>query len=343
MKRLCLTIVSLLLVLCLLTGSACAEQDNRLTFLLMCNEGMTNDGGNVQNTMMLVTFDSDTGSIRLLSFTWDSFVDVEGFDVPQTIDQPYRTDGPEGTLKTLNANFGLNLDKYISLNYLNLASLIDAFGGVEVDITRAERNALNGMVASKKKQIQTMADLGQLEQMLLELLVKEYYLDEWGSDVHLNGLQAVGFGWLQYDSVYNCCLRELSVIGNLFSKLGSVLNHQVTFMTDETGEPEYKADRLINLDHPTDEDVEYLMKLLTPIFEKSANNLTEEQIKTISLTLARASFNSAREGADVFDNVQIKILPLEALEEYDMIAGRYGHLVDKEANAKAINDFLYGE
>ena len=343
MKRLCLTIVSLLLVLCLLTGSACAEKDSSITFLLMCNEGMTNDGGNVQNTMMLVTFDSVTGSIRLLSFTWDSFVDVEGFDVPQTIDQPYRTDGPEGTLKTLNANFGLNLDKYISLNYLNLASLIDAFGGVEVDITRAERNALNGMVASKKKQIQTMADLGQLEQKLLELLVKEYYLDEWGSDVHLNGLQAVGFGWLQYDSVYNCCLRELSVIGNLFGKLGTVLNQQVTFMTDESGEPEYKADHLINLDHPTDEDIEYLMKLLRPIFEKSANNLTEEQIKTISLTLARASYNAAREGADVFDSVQLKILPLEALEEYDMIAGRYGHLIDKEANGKAISDFLYGE
>lgn len=343
MKRFCLTIVSLLLALCLLTSGACAEQDNRLTFLLMCNEGMTNDGGNVQNTMMLVTFDSDTGSIRLLSFTWDSFVDVEGFDVPQTIDQPYRTDGPEGTLKTLNQNFNLDLDKYISLNYLNLASLIDAFGGVEVDITRAERNALNGMVASKKKQIQTMADLGQLEQKLLELLVKEYYLDEWGTDVQLNGLQAVGFGWLQYDSVYNCCLRELSVIGNLFSKLGSALNRQVTFMTDETGEPEYKTDRLINLDHPTDEDVTYLMKLLEPIFEKSANNLTKDQIETISLTLARASFNSAREGADVFDNVQVKVLPLEALEEYDMIAGRYGHLVDKEANAKAINDFLYGE
>ena len=85
-----------------------------------------------------------------MSFTWDTFVDYEGYDVPQKLDMPYRNNGPEEAMKVFNDNFGMNMAYYLSLNYLNLASLIDEYGGVAVDVTRAERNALNGMVGSKR-------------------------------------------------------------------------------------------------------------------------------------------------------------------------------------------------
>lgn len=346
MKRFIIRFIALALSLCLLgVGFAeSAKENERVCFLLMCNEGMSNKGDNVQNTMMVVSFDAETAKIRLLMFTWDTFINVEGYDIPQLIDQPYRVNGPEGTMKAFNENFNQNIDRFLSINYLNLANLIDTYGGVDVDITRAERNALNAMVSTKKDSIQKMADMGAIEQILVEALVREYYLDGWGEQTHLNGLQAVGFGWLQYDSVYNCCLREVKVISDLFDSVGSAINNQVIFYTNQDGVPNATDNRkVINLDAPTAEDVEFLYKLVSPIFDKSYNNLEKEEIIQISLTFGRAAYMASKQGVNVFQNVVVDILPLEANNPYDKIAGTEGHIVDYEANAAAITEFLYGE
>lgn len=341
MKR----IAAVLMVLALLLAGTVSAEENKkqVSFLLMCNEGMNNDGGNVGNTLMAVSFDAGTGKIRLLMFTWDTFINLEGYDTPQLLDQPYRDEGPEGTLKAYNQNFGQNIEKFLSINYLNLANLIDDFGGVEVDLTRAERNALNGMVESKKESITTMANIGILEQAVLNGLADEYYLDSWGEGTHLNGLQAVGFGWLQYDSVYNCCLREGKVISDLFSSMEDLLNEQVVFCTDEFGVAEETNRRVINLDHLTREDLDELYRHIKPVFVKSYNNLTQDEVYTITEAFARAAYEAARQGVDMFRNVECAILPLEATQPYDVVAGREGHLVDVEANSKAVTDFLYGE
>ena len=341
-------LLSVLLALCLLCGSAAmAEETNNnenwVSFLLMCNEGMQNDGANVGNTMMVVSLAPYTGKIRLMILTWDTFVDYEGYDIPQLIDQPYRNAGPEETMKVFNANFGTDIQRFMSLNYLNLANLIDSYGGVTVDITRAERNALNGMVASKKEQIQAMKDSGLLIQLLTELMAEEYYLNDYGTDTHLNGLQAVGFGWLQYDSVYNCCIREVRVIGNLFHSVGDSVGNEVMFYNDKSGVPEsLNSRRAINLDHVTDEDMTYLRQRMDPIFRMSYNNLTEDEIKIISLALVNAAYQASRQGQNIFDSIEYAIFPLEAKEPYEVIAGIKGHDIDFEANSAAMQEFLFG-
>ena len=306
---------------------------------------MNNDKGNAGNTMMVVSLHPEKGRINLMMFTWDTFVDYEGYDVPQKLDMPYRNGGAEELVKVFNANFDTDIQLYMSLNYLNLASLIDDYGGVDVDITRAERNALNGMVASKKNQLQAQVGSGLLSQAVVEMLSQEYYLTDFGPATHLNGLQAVGFGWLQYDSVYNCCERDVEVIAGLFRSVGADAATKVLFYTDESGEPE-DADgkRTINLDQMTEDDYAYLRREMAPIFDKAYHNLNEEQIAAISVALARVAYQASRSGADIFqDNLKTTVLPLEALFPYDTIAGAQGHVIDVEANKAILNAFLYPE
>ena len=344
MKTLIPRLLALVLSLCLLPVFALAEDagsdSDWVNFLLICNEGMNNDKGNAGNTMMLVAMNPTIGKIRLIMFTWDTFIDYEGYDVPQKLDMPYRNNGPEEWMKIFNANFGMNIEYYMSLNYLNLANLIDEYGGVYVDISRAERNALNGMVDSKKAALQAQVGSGFLSQAIVEMLAQEYYLTEFGPDTHLNGLQAVGFGWLQYDSVYNCCGREAKVISNLFDSVGKVIADHVTFYTNETGAPESVHGRAINLDDVTEEDYRFLRQQMDPIFRMSFNNLPEETIHSISLALARVAYQGSRQGVDIFEALQFKVLPLEATEPYDIIAGTKGHLIDKDANIAEIRKFL---
>ena len=133
LKRTCLLLVLVLTVglfpLPTLAESESGEQKNGdwVNFLLMCNEGMNNSGGNAGNTMMIVAMDPVRGHIRLMMLTWDTFVHYQGYDVLQRMDMPYRKGGPEETLKVFKDNFHIDVDLFMSLNYLNLATMIDRF------------------------------------------------------------------------------------------------------------------------------------------------------------------------------------------------------------------------
>ena len=342
-------ITALLLTLCLLSAAAAAEnaeQENSdwISFLLICNEGMNNDKGNAGNTLMVAGMNPTMGQIRLMMFTWDTFVDYEGYDVPQKLDMPYRNNGPEEAMKVFNSNFGLDINHYLSLNYLNLASLIDEYGGINVEITPAERDAINGMVGSKKIRLQEEVAGGQLSQTVIDLLAQEYYLNDFGPNTHLNGLQAVGFGWLQYDSVYNCCERDAEVVASLFRSTATFMTDRIALYTDATGKPEDDFGRRpINLDQLTDEDYTFIRELIAPIFQMSVNNMTEDEIKAITLSLARIAYQAEREGTNLMDLIRTTVLPLEATKPYDTVAGQQGHLVNKEANTAAVKEFLYGD
>ena len=354
MKSMLIRFAALLLVLCFLPLFSVAEQAETkeedlgdwVMFLLICNEGMNNDKGNAGNTLMVAAMNPVKGLIHLMMFTWDTFIDYEGYDVTQKLDMPYRNNGAEEAMKVMNDNFGLNINHYMSLNYLSLASLIDEYGGVTVDVSRAERNALNGMVGSKKRTLQQQVAAGILGQAVIDMLAQEYYLNDFGPETHLNGLQAVGFGWLQYDSVYNCCERDAEVIAALFRSAGNFMTQHVVFYTEETGMPDkdfIEGRRTINLDAMTDEDYDYLRRLIAPIFNMSFNNMEEEEIRTITLSLAHVAYQATREGADILDSIHTTVLPLEATQPYDTVAGAQGHLVDKEANIAVIREFLFSE
>ena len=341
--------IALLTAICLIPLAAAAEttsQNGRewIDFFLICNEGMSNTGGNSGNTMMIVSMNPQTGKIRLMMFTWDTFVQYEGYDVPQKIDMPYRNNGPEETMKVFNDNFNMDIQLFMSLNYLNLASLIDSYGGVDIEISRAERNALNSMVASKKENITARANLGFVSQMMIEQLASDYYLEDYGPGTHLNGLQAVGFGWLQYDSVYNCCEREVNVIANLFYQVGKTIREKVLLYTNESGVPENTdGRRMINLDDMTEDDAAFLRSEMAPIFMMAYHNLSEEEIHDISLALLRAGYLASRQGVGIFDNLDHKVFPLEVMNEYDVVAGTKGHLIDYKANEEAMKEFLFNE
>ena len=339
-------LVAIVLILSMLSAFALAEEtpnsEGWLSFFLLCNEGMTNEGFNVGNTMMAVSMNPENGKIRLMMFTWDTFVQYEGYDLPQLMSTPYRNNGPESTMKVFNDNFDMDISNFISLNFLNLASVIDAYGGVNVDITRAERNALNGMVSSKKWSLEQQAASGLLSQMAVENLAQEYYLNEYGPNTHLNGLQAVGYGWLQYDSVYNCCQREVEVNADLFNSVANSISQKAAFYTNDTEKPEVNDNRrIINLDEMSDKDVDFLHEIIAPIFQMSYNNLTDEQINSITITFAKVAYQAARQGVNIFDMIETSIFPLEATQEYDIVAGTRGHLVDYEENARRMKEYLY--
>ena len=340
-------ILTIMIVVCSGSYAETIPETNErgwVDFILICNEGMRNDGGNSGNTMMIVSMNPNTGMIKLMPFTWDTFIQYPGYDVLQRLDMPYRNRGPEETMAVFNYNFNMDIKLYMSLNYTNLASLIDSYGGVDVDVEIAERNALNNMVSSKKEELVKAANMGLISQALIDTLAEQYYLEDYGPDTHLNGMQAVGFGWLQYDSVYNCCLREVNVIKSLFISVGKTISPKIILYTNESGDPEnLNGRRAINLDDLTEDDQAFLRQEMAPIFQMVDHNLSEENILDISNALARTTYLASRQGVNVFEAIKFEVLPLEATQPQDLVAGAKGHIIDYSANEAAIKEFLFSE
>ena len=213
-----------------------------------------------------------------------------------------------------------------------------------VDVSRAERNSLNEKVNGKKETLINSAQLGLLTQLYIENLAQDYYLNDYGPETKLKGLQAVAYGWLQYDSVYNCCLRDVKVIASLFGSVGKTIGQKAALYTEEYGPPEnLEGRRAINLDAMTEDDIAFLRQEMAPIFQKAEHNLSEQNIRDISLALALGAYNGSRQGVNVFDSLEYRIMPLEAKDPYDSVAGTEGHLVDYRKNSEAMKEFLFAE
>lgn len=62
-------------------------------------------------------------------------------------DEDYKNDtskcGPGAAMKALNENFGLNIEKYVFVNFYQFAEIVDLVGGVEINIEQREIKKLN--------------------------------------------------------------------------------------------------------------------------------------------------------------------------------------------------------
>ena len=55
----------------------------------------------------------------------------------------YAYGGPELAIKTLNQNFNLDIRNYVTVNFYQMAEIVDAFGGVDIQLTAEEVYSLN--------------------------------------------------------------------------------------------------------------------------------------------------------------------------------------------------------
>lgn len=135
--------------------------------------GIDDDGNS--DSVMIISINQNTNKIKLLSVLRDSLVLVEPKDKKSyytKITEAYDY-GPETAIKALNRNFNLDIENYAAIKFDGMAKVIDAVGGIDINITEAERDMINGLIQTTKE--------------LTGPLLKSY------GDVHLNGNQAVAY------------------------------------------------------------------------------------------------------------------------------------------------------
>ena len=182
------------------------EADNVITVALLGSDYSGNEFGASDATMIL-SIDTKNKNIKLCSLMRDIYLDLPDGSGKQNLNYTMVDGGPELLLKTINYNFNLKIDKFIHVSLETLPSIIDALGGIDIEITNEELKLINGYIGNIDK------ENGTSTQPLN------------GSGLqHLNGTQAAAYCRIRYTEGrdYKRTERQRYVLDSIFTKFNTI-------------------------------------------------------------------------------------------------------------------------
>ena len=106
------------------------------------------ESGTRSDAMMIMSVDPKRSSIKLISLMRDSYVDVPGHGKTKLCHAyGYESDGgPQLVLDTINKNYDMDITEYMTVDFGQMASIIDAVGGVTITLTKDEVKETNKFI-----------------------------------------------------------------------------------------------------------------------------------------------------------------------------------------------------
>lgn len=101
------------------------------------------DGLQHGDVQIILSVNKDTGDVKLTSLMRDLYVTLPGYKNKNRINVAYAYGGGALAMRTVNRLLDMNIEHYVVINFYGLASIIDAIGGVDIDLTRKEASAIN--------------------------------------------------------------------------------------------------------------------------------------------------------------------------------------------------------
>ena len=115
--------------------------------------------------IIIVSINQDTKDVKLVSIYRDTYVYIDGYGYDK-ITHAYAYGGPELAINTINKNLDLNISEFVAVNFDAVIEIVDAIGGVEMEISSAEVSEIN-------KNIDSLLFLYEGIQVNFELSFKE--------------------------------------------------------------------------------------------------------------------------------------------------------------------------
>jgi LCP family protein required for cell wall assembly len=103
--------------------------------LLLGSDQRPSDGGFRTDTIILLTLNSELGTVNVTTFPRDLYVYIPGYTI-QRINTAFAFGDFEGLALTLEYNFGVHPDHYMLINFWSFIEVVDSLGGITVDVER---------------------------------------------------------------------------------------------------------------------------------------------------------------------------------------------------------------
>ncbi len=113
-----------------------------LNILLMGADTRANQEHGNSDTMILMSIDTRHKKLKLTSFMRDTYVAIPGYE-DNKLNAAFNLGGIGLTVRTIQANFGIEIDRYAVVDFSSFRNIIDVLGGIDVDLTSDEIDYIN--------------------------------------------------------------------------------------------------------------------------------------------------------------------------------------------------------
>ena len=170
--------------------------------LLAGTDGRPGDKSSRSDAMMILTVDTKNKSLKLTSLNRDTYVNIPGHGY-QKLTHAYAYGGANLLAETIENNFEVDIQDYAVVDFYSFMDIVDALGGVEVDVKSSEIKELNKFIPETYKWSNN-PDKGSIE-----------YINSAGVQ-KLNGYQTLAYSRIRKnDSTQERDRRQRAVIEGL--------------------------------------------------------------------------------------------------------------------------------
>ena len=189
------------------------KEDGVINVLLIGNDSRLDGDDGRSDAMILVSISDKTKTITMTSLLRDMYVEIPGHD-GNRLNAAYSYGGPELLMQTIEENFDIPVHRYALVNFQAFANLVDAVGGIDLELTNDEVQYVNGY----------LMEYNQLEG---RDLATDFLDPSLSGMIHLNGPQALAFTRNRYIGTdFGRTERQRKVLSAVIAKLpGSVLTN----------------------------------------------------------------------------------------------------------------------
>lgn len=172
--------------------------------LLAGTDGRPGEKNSRSDAMMILTVDSKNKSLKLTSLNRDTYVDIPGHG-EEKLTHAYAYGGANLLVETIENNFEIDIQNYAVVDFYSFMDIVDALGGVEVDVHENEIKELNKFIPETYKW-NTNSNKGSIE-----------YINSAGTQ-RLNGYQTLSYARIRKnDSTQERDRRQRQVIEGLMN------------------------------------------------------------------------------------------------------------------------------
>ena len=183
-----------------------------------------NGGSQRSDSIIIASFGKD--DVRLVSLMRDTMVDIPGYGRGK-LNSAYAKGGADLAMRTINETYGMNITNYAAVDMHTLVELIDAVGGIDVEVSEKELDQLNWCARNTFRKMNAVNpekyDMAYLEGKFganpLEYRVTAADI---GSDgiIHLDGIYATGYARIRkIDSDFNRTSRQRRVLSATMNEM----------------------------------------------------------------------------------------------------------------------------
>ena len=119
------------------------KEDGVINILLIGNDSRDAGKDGRSDAMILLSISEKTQSIVMLSLLRDMYVEIPGYK-DNRLNAAYSLGGAELLMETLEHNLGIEVHRYVQVNFQAFAGLVDAVGGVDLELSNEEVQYVNG-------------------------------------------------------------------------------------------------------------------------------------------------------------------------------------------------------